>query len=182
MECVSERVRPAEVRSWKLVAQRKSKADAGFSTTRSRLGSLSTVDKGEAQPTVTLPPEGNIAAIDFGTTYCSLAITTEGDKSASCLKLDNYHPRVPTAILLRKTDPANKTAKGDHTPNGWEITAFGIRAQELYAAMKAEDASTHLYFERVKMNLQHDQVYRAYSFKLFIFCFTFPTFRMCIEK
>ena len=45
----------------------------------------------------------NIAAIDFGTTYCSLAYKTIGDPDATVLRLDssNSIQRVPNAILLK---------------------------------------------------------------------------------
>ena len=152
MECESERIRPATVRAWRLVAQRKTKSDAGFSTTGPDV--LSSASGAEAQPLVILPPEGNIAAIDFGTTYCSLAYTTEGDEGASCLRLEGYYARVPNAILLKKSDTSDR---GDHAIN-WEIKAFGSRAQVVYASSRSEDADKYLYFERVKMNLQHDQV------------------------
>ena len=143
MACESERIRPAEVRSWRLIAQRKTKAEAGFCKPRV----VSSASGGE---TVTLPPEGNIAAIDFGTTYCSLAYTTEGDKSANCIKLDGYKARVPTAILLKKKDVADSSAS---IP--CEIVAFGSNAN---FHLRERDADKHLYFERVKMTLQHDRV------------------------
>ena len=48
----------------------------------------------------------NIAAIDFGTTYCSLAYKTIGDPDATVLRLDssNTIQRVPNAILLKVID------------------------------------------------------------------------------
>ena len=152
MECESEIIRPTEVRSWRLVAQRKTKADAGFSNLKTPIVSSTGTSGGEAQPLVILPPEGNIAAIDFGTTYCSLAYTTEGDENASCLKLDGYRTRVPTAILLKKTDVTENAS----VP--CEIRGFGYNAASLFAGLRARDTNKHLYFERVKMNLQHDPV------------------------
>ena len=45
----------------------------------------------------------NIAAIDFGTTYCSLAYKTKGDPGVTVVRLDSFFQRVPNAILLRVT-------------------------------------------------------------------------------
>ena len=50
--------------------------------------------------------DGNIAAIDFGTTFCSLAFATVGDPSLvdmnsveiNTIYLNKFHPRVPTAL------------------------------------------------------------------------------------
>ena len=145
MACESERIRPDEVRSWRLIAQRKTKAEAGFRNVKPRV--VSSASGGE---TVAMPPEGNIAAIDFGTTYCSLAYTTEGDPNANCIKPDGYNSRVPTAILLKKKDTADSSAS---IPCA--IIAFGSQAN---FHLRAKDADKHLYFERMKMNLQHDPV------------------------
>ena len=46
----------------------------------------------------------NIAAIDFGTTYCSLAYRTKGDSAGvTVVRLDTSVQRVPNAILLKVT-------------------------------------------------------------------------------
>ena len=45
----------------------------------------------------------NIAAIDFGTTYCSLAYKTKEDPGVTVVRLDSSVQRVPNAILLRVT-------------------------------------------------------------------------------
>ena len=54
--------------------------------------------------------DGNIAAIDFGTTFCSLAFATVVNVDPSLvdmssveintISLNKFHPRVPTAILV----------------------------------------------------------------------------------
>ena len=43
-----------------------------------------------------------IAAIDFGTTFCSLAYTLSDDDKVNLIELNPHQQRVPTAILLRK--------------------------------------------------------------------------------
>ena len=148
-------IRPAhfDKDSWRehggLVAKRKLKAEAGIAAGRIR---WRTPTASNVQRAVHLPPEDNIAALDFGTTYCSLAMISGKDK-ASCLKLDNYRPRVPNAILLRKLNSSSAT---DHVP--CEIRAFGKNAQETHTKLKPNEVSQHLFFERIKMNLQHDPV------------------------
>ena len=87
MELDSERIRPAEFKEglWKkpggLVAMRKSREEFLKEFSYERLEIVQSTSNGE-QPANALPVPSlsNIAAIDFGTTYCSLAIsTTEGD-------------------------------------------------------------------------------------------------------
>lgn len=90
--------------------------------------------------------EGNIAAIDFGTTYCSLAYTTRGDEKVSAFKLSDVFTRVPNALLLRKA--------GDIL----EVAQFGYRAQEEYSRLRHTDRLNYLYFERMKMLLERDKV------------------------
>ena len=162
MECDSERIRPAlfKKEEWGkneelgkhegLVAKRKLKKEAGITTGRIRVRASSDCSNVKS---VLLPPEDNIAALDFGTTYCSLAITTVGDGKANCLKLDAYRSRVPNAILLRKLDSASSA-----TAVPCEIRAFGNKAQATYAKLRPNEINQHLFFERIKMNLQHDPV------------------------
>ena len=89
---------------------------------------------------------GNIAAIDFGTTFCTLAFTTRGDTEVNTIKLGGVHQRVPNAILLRKG--ADKC----------RVVDFGYRAQDAYAKMRPSDRVNHIYFERMKMILERDEV------------------------
>ena len=148
----SKRIRPArfDENRWRehggLVANRKPKAEAGIVAGRIRYRTT-------AVHAVHLPPENNIAALDFGTTYCSLAIITDGSDTASCLKLDGYCPRVPNAILFRKLVDSSSA-----TDVPCEIRAFGKKAQETHSKLKPNEVSQHLFFERIKMNLQHDPV------------------------
>ena len=91
---------------------------------------------------------GNIAAIDFGTTFCSLAYTTKGDNSITTFKLGDTHQRVPNSILLCKE--ANSTC---------EVVEFGYRAASEYLKVaKRKDSSEYIYFERIKMLLEKDEV------------------------
>ena len=86
----------------------------------------------------------NIAAIDFGTTHCSLAYCMAGSQSISLLPLDtNGNCRIPSSILI----------DDDH-----KIKAFGHRARHAYSALSAEKKKTHYYFKEMKMELQHGEV------------------------
>ena len=56
--------------------------------------------------------DGNVAAIDFGTTFCSLAFVTVGNPDLvdtrsveiNTVRLNGYYTRVPTVILLRERE------------------------------------------------------------------------------
>ena len=106
---------------------------------------------GREQPAKALPSLSNIAAIDFGTTYCSLAIVTALEEFPICIKLDGYRPRVPNAILLKKES-------SDATSVCCSIKEFGPRAQDAHTKLMADTVDQYLFFERIKMNLQHDPV------------------------
>ena len=100
---------------------------------------------------------GNIAAIDFGTTFCSLAYTTPGDK-ISTVKLNEYYARVPSAILLKERElRSSATSQGAKTCS-YEVVCFGYEAQEQHSKLRLRERTKHLYFERFKMTLQHDEV------------------------
>lgn len=92
-------------------------------------------------------PSENIAAIDFGTTNCSLAYMTAGDRSeegSTLLPLgDGTYYRAPTAILF--------------TPQG-EIDSFGHFARDRHKSLDDKDQQRYAYFEFIKMDLQHDEV------------------------
>ena len=150
-----------DVYSWKqhggLVAKRKLESEAGISTENVHIQTTTAVSY-KQQAVLNLPPEDNIAALDFGATYCSLAITTIGYDKVSPLKLDSYRPRVSNAILLRKLDSSSATA----VP--CEIRAFGEKAQATYTRLRPSEINQHLFFERIKMNLQHDPVFAQFIF------------------
>ena len=88
-------------------------------------------------------PSSNIAAIDFGTTNCSVAYTIAGDKGLHLLPLNNNFYRVPTAILFAR-DGSVKT--------------FGYDARTEYLNLDDDERLQYAYFEQIKMNLQHDEV------------------------
>ena len=91
-------------------------------------------------------PSDNIAAIDFGTTNCSLAYILPGEMTEhgpNMLPFDGTFYRVPTAILFRK--------------NG-AVKAFGVTARKTYGNLGDEERLECAYFEQIKMDLQHDEV------------------------
>ena len=96
--------------------------------------------------------DGNIAAIDFGTTSASLAFTTKGDNKISVLPLGleagMKSLRVLNVILFSK--------KGDNVV----VEAFGANARKRYRAMKQSDyLGDYIYFERIKMLMRREKVY-----------------------
>ena len=93
-------------------------------------------------------PSDNIAAIDFGTTNCSLAYTCTAVGSGPAagprrLPLNTTYYRVPTAILFK--------------PDG-TIDSFGYHARAQYLHLDDTERLEYAYFEQIKMNLQHDEV------------------------
>ena len=94
-----------------------------------------------------LSPRQNIAAIDFGTTFVSLAYATRGDDKVNTFKLNSTFERVPNAILLKKVD-GNKCAVKD----------FGFKAQDTYCKVRPRQLPNYIYFERIKMLLERDEV------------------------
>ena len=89
---------------------------------------------------------GNIAAIEFGTTNCSVAYTTVGngpEEGPQRLPLNRTHYRVPTAILFK--------------PDG-SIDSFGYDARAQYLNLVNKERLEYAYFEQIKMTLQHDEV------------------------
>ena len=91
-------------------------------------------------------PSSNIAAIDFGTTGCSVAYTTvesRPEEDPWRLPLNTTFYRVPTAILFK--------------PDG-SIDSFGYDARAQYLNLDDEERLEYAYFEQIKMRLQHDEV------------------------
>ena len=88
---------------------------------------------------------GFVAAIDFGTTYCSVVYTLQ-QKSNEIhkLRIDGLHTRVPNAILIERKTNA--------------VEAFGSHAQTRFSMMKKEVCEKYIYFERMKMILYRTQV------------------------
>ena len=96
---------------------------------------------------------GNIAAIDFGTSSVSVAYITDGDrieKGVNTLALEyssnSTVTRAPNAILLSKEGTECK------------IAAFGETAQKRFSDMKEGERCHHIYFERIKMLMKRDNV------------------------
>ena len=90
------------------------------------------------------PASGYVAAIDFGTTYCSVAYTLQGSEEIFKLPLDGPLKRVPNAILIER--------------KSHNVAAFGYRAQHKFAILPKEDRKRYIYFERMKMILYRTQV------------------------
>ena len=82
----------------------------------------------------------NIAAIDFGTTNCSVAYTVVGESRVNICCLSTTTPiyRVPTAILF--------TSDGS-------VKAFGGDARTEYVNLDDDERLQSVYFEQIKMNL-----------------------------
>ena len=134
--------------------------------------------------------DGNIAAIDFGTTFCSLAFATVDSSTAAdnlssveinTMPLNKVYPRVPTAILL-KEKPGSR-CNGDSAISktcDFEVVEFGYDAVTKHCQLKPTEQSKYLYFERFKMTLQQDEVcikiYSSFPVILML-CFT-----VCAQK
>lgn len=103
--------------------------------------------------------DGNIAAIDFGTTFCSLAYITAQDKSVQPLKVDGVRTRVPTAILLKLEGikPSKPLQPGTQS-SIYRVINVGYTAQQRYAKLNLDQQDEYLYFERTKTILQHHKV------------------------
>ena len=94
--------------------------------------------------------DGNIAAIDFGTTSVSLAYTTKGDDAdlvnTLVLNTENYSKRVPNAMLLKKEG------------RKMTVAAFGNVARKRFTTMRPSQYKEHIYFERIKMLMRRENV------------------------
>lgn len=87
-------------------------------------------------------PSTYIAAIDFGTTSCSVAYVIQNEE-VQRLSLNDTFYRVPTAILFE--------------PDG-KVFSFGIEAQQDYRNLDDDKRPNYIYFEHFKMKLQNDEV------------------------
>ena len=92
--------------------------------------------------------DGNIAAIDFGTTSVSLAFTTKGDYKVNTLVLDceAQFTRTFNVILLKKEGA------------GIKVEAFGANAKKKFGQLRFSDHSNYIYFERIKMLMRREKV------------------------
>lgn len=126
--------------------------------------------------------EPYIAAIDFGTSNCSLAYSiNDGEQQPTSfvdvygiktLHLSDGRNRVPTAILLepKETDDGDVVEIGMATQTAhfenfsgmhslpMEVIDIGMAAQTHFETLTTkEDCSRHLYFECFKMMLRPQQ-------------------------
>ena len=85
------------------------------------------------------PASGYVAAIDFGTTYCSVAYTLHGSREIMQLPLSGSFTRVPNAVLIERVTNT--------------VVAFGYRAREYFSRLPKEQENKYIYFERMKMML-----------------------------
>ena len=93
-------------------------------------------------------PSDCIAAIDFGTTNCSVAYIVPvpdemPDSGPEMLTFDGTHYRVPTAILF---------------DSDGVVDTFGTTARRNYASLEDDDKLECAFFEQIKMDLQHEEV------------------------
>ena len=88
-----------------------------------------------------------IAAIDFGTTYCSLAYALSDKEHVANLGVNWIFERVPTAILL-KMDSGNQSLK---------VSKFGFSSQEEIIRL-GRKIQEYVYFECFKMKLSQEKV------------------------
>ena len=114
--------------------------------------------------------EGNVAAIDFGTTFCSLAFATVGNPDLvdtrsveiNTVRLNGYYTRVPTVILLHELESTSSASCDGDLPVSrtcdYEVVSFGYDALTQLSSLKSSQRSKYLYFERFKMTLQQDEV------------------------
>ena len=109
------------------------------------LSRAGTVTRTEAGYRVT---DGNIAAIDFGTTSVSLAYTTKGNKDVVTLPLDTEakSTRILNVILLKKEGA------------GIKVDAFGENAKKKFGVIKPLEYTNYIYFERIKMLMRKERV------------------------
>lgn len=93
----------------------------------------------------TLQSKLRIAAIDFGTTYTSLAyvLPKDGIVVNMPINLKLATERVPTAILLKK-----------ESNDAFSVVTFGSEAQKKVTRLSSAEEPNYLYFECFKMRLR----------------------------
>ena len=97
--------------------------------------------------TKTVGSVSNVAAIDFGTTYCSLAYITDGDPDPTMMNFEYTYPRVPTSLLLKRNDDDGTV----------EVKCFGYEARREYTRIRPKLQHQYIYFDRVKMSLKEEE-------------------------
>ena len=109
------------------------------------------------------------AAIDFGTTFCSLAYSLPIEDTFNFVELSpSQQLRVPTAILLRRKQGAIAGGIPDLM-----IRNFGFDAQNRMTTLLDEERPVHVYFELVKMLLYNDKVPANYRSRVTSLCSCF---------
>ena len=88
-----------------------------------------------------------IAAIDFGTTFCSLSYLDPDKGSTEIFKISQTYDRVPTALLVKRNELEDMKFV--------EIN-IGYRAQSMYKNIPTARYKDYLYFECFKMQLRDD--------------------------
>ena len=88
---------------------------------------------------------GNVAAIDFGTTFCSLSYQVAGYDREN-LMISDTRDRVPTALLVKR--------KGVQI----YVIEIGYAAQKKYKNIPISAYKDYLYFECFKMQLRDESV------------------------
>ena len=117
--------------------------------------------------------DGNIAAVHFGATFCSLAFALVGNPDLvdirsveiSTVRLNGYYTRVPIAILLRQLESTNFSSCDDMPVSrtcNYEVVSFGYDAMTQLSSLKPSQRSKYLYFEQFKIRLQQDEVQIIY--------------------
>ena len=113
--------------------------------------------------------DGNVAAINFGATFCSLAFAMVGNPDLvdtrsveiNTMRLNGYYTRVPTVILLHELE-STSSASCDDLPVSrtcdYEVVSFGYDALTQLSSLRSSQRSKYLYFEQFKMTLQQDEV------------------------
>lgn len=100
-----------------------------------------------------------IAAIDFGTSNCSLAYSVDRGETIEKFYPSESHDRVPTAVLLDSVD--KQSCPAHSIP--MSVVDIGKVAQQSYGNLREEEYCKYLYFECFKMNLRpHNEVNLSY--------------------
>ena len=119
---------------------------------------------------------GNVAAIDFGATFCSLAFALVGNSDMksveiNTVKFNGYYARVPTVILLRELKWTSPPSCDDLLVSrtcDYEVVSFGYDAVTQLHSLRASQRSHYLYFEEFKMRLQQYEVHKIFRQWLFL--------------
>ena len=90
-----------------------------------------------------------VAAIDFGTTCCTVEYKTSWSKDIQCYRFERIYTRVPNAVMIGIQNDGKIT-----------VESYGLAAQREYnhRGTGTHPAGDMIYFERIKMMLERDQV------------------------